>query len=296
MEAEGPDGAPAPVTVGTDGSPEADEAVAWAADEAARWRRPLRIVFALDTWPFNDEYASPELKAEAAGLGQEELRLARRVAQARQPDVPVTSAVLHGAPLHVLQLEAERASTLVVGHKGAGGFGGMLVGSTAAFLAGRTAGPLVVVRGVHDGAAGTGHDEVLAGTDLSDASLDALRYAAEAAAQRGARLRVVHAYRVPPALVRIVSPLDLAGVEERARAALKAACAPVRTRHPDLAVTETVVRDHPVSALSAASATADLVVLGSRGRGTITAALLGSVGHGVLRHGGCPVAIIGARP
>ena len=48
----------------------------------------------------------------------------------------------------------------------------------------------------------------------------------------------------------------------------------------------------PVNALSDASATADLVVVGSRGMGAIGSALLGSVSRGVLHHAHCPVAVV----
>lgn len=284
-----------PVTVGIDGSPAAGRAVEWAADEAARWRRPLRIVFALDTWPFDGETGPPRMRAEAAELGRSELRDAEAVARTRQPDVPVTAAVLQGAPVPALRLESERAFTLVVGNRGSGGFTGMPIGSTALLLAGRTAGPLVIVRHVRGGAPAGGHDEVVAGTDLSDGSIAALRYAAEAAALRGARLRVVHARPVPGLPARFVSALDLARTRERARDRLREACGPVREWHPDLTVVESVVSGHPVSTLADASGEADLVVIGSRGRGAMASAVLGSVGHGVIRHAGCPVAVIGAE-
>nr|BFE79293.1 hypothetical protein GCM10020093_018940 [Planobispora longispora] len=55
---------------------------------------------------------------------------------------------------------------------------------------------------------------------------------------------------------------------------------------------ESTVCDHPVPVLSDASRQADLVVVGSHGRGGFSSAVLGSVSHGVLHRAHCPVAVV----
>jgi nucleotide-binding universal stress UspA family protein len=53
-----------------------------------------------------------------------------------------------------------------------------------------------------------------------------------------------------------------------------------------------LVQGRAQDALVAESACAALVVVGARGRGSVRAALAGSVSQSVLQHAGCPVAVV----
>ena len=66
-------------------------------------------------------------------------------------------------------------------------------------------------------------------------------------------------------------------------------------KYPDVEVRRLVTRDRPARALVEESGRAQLVVVGSRGRGNATGLLLGSVSHGVLHASHCPVAIVRPR-
>ena len=66
-------------------------------------------------------------------------------------------------------------------------------------------------------------------------------------------------------------------------------------RYPDVEVTRSVVHDEPVSALIRHADGAQLLVVGSRGRGDLSGLLLGSVSRGVLQRAGGPVAVVRAR-
>ncbi|GAA3222909.1 hypothetical protein GCM10020216_035480 [Nonomuraea helvata] len=64
--------------------------------------------------------------------------------------------------------------------------------------------------------------------------------------------------------------------------------------HPQVTIVEDVQSAHPVDALADASERADLLVVGSHGRGALGSMLLGSVSRGVLHHAHCPVAVVRA--
>ncbi|HVV20138.1 MAG TPA: universal stress protein [Pseudonocardiaceae bacterium] len=141
-----------PVVVGVDGSPTSEDAVALAFEEASL--RGTDLV-AVHTWI---EYSSDVAYATARqfivdwdGIEQREaVLLAEGLAgwQAKYPDVPVRRIVARDRPVRCLLEESAGAQLLVVGSRGHGGFGGMLLGSTSQALVYHATCPLLVVR--HD--------------------------------------------------------------------------------------------------------------------------------------------------
>lgn len=270
------------VLVGTDGSAHSDRAIGWAADEAARRGRELHILHVLET---PTKTAPGDTGGDAASLvdaWNPVLRAGRDAALRRHPRLKVETMLVHDRTVAGgLRHYTGEAAEVVVGHRGRGGFASLLLGSTGLHLAGHHPGPVVIVRGHSDTPIG----EVVVGLDLAEDPGPALDHAFAAAAARGARLRVLHAWR--PAA-------NAAGSDPAANSRydrLAALLAPWRERDPDLKVVEDVVIGHPVQTLAQASAEADLVVVGSRGRSFP----LGSVGHGVVHHAHCPVAVVRPR-
>ncbi|MFG2592066.1 universal stress protein [Streptomyces sp. NPDC048438] len=128
----------------------------------------------------------------------------------------------------------------------------------------------------------------LDGTDHASAAAD---WAAEEAERRGAALRLVHAWAWHP--IDVVYVGDRAAEERWVRNMLDEARSRVAGRHPALDVTTELLVGDPVPALIAEAARADMVVLGSRGYGTLAGYLLGSVSMKVLRQAAGPVVMVG---
>ncbi|MDX3098514.1 universal stress protein [Streptomyces sp. ME01-24h] len=284
------------VVVGADGSASSLAAVATAAREA-EWRGAgLRVVHAF-LWPALHVPLGPsELGPHEGGLRNAAQRVvveAVEHARSTAPDVEVTHAVVTGEPLTVLEAQSRAAELVVVGSRGMGGFVGLMLGSTAVHLAAHGQCPVMVVR--EQSAAG---GPVLLGVDGSPANVGAVDFAFAEAELRGAELLALHAWtpwRTPvpppqdPAMPYASEPGELARSEERLVAEVIAGR---RERHPGVEVRAKAVRGGTREILIEESRTAQLLVVGARGRGGFTGLLLGSVSQALLHHAHCPVAVV----
>jgi nucleotide-binding universal stress UspA family protein len=132
----------------------------------------------------------------------------------------------------------------------------------------------------------------------------ALRWAADEAGLREATLVAVHAWSyVPPAPIAEpgMIPLpatDLAGQLDAERGAAQAELeAAIEAAFPSdspVEIEERLVEESAGEALVDAGAEADLLVVGSSGRGGLASALLGSVSRHVVSHARCPVVVVKA--
>ncbi|WP_214401427.1 universal stress protein [Pseudonocardia lacus] len=282
-----------PVVVGVDGSDNALTAVRWAAGEARRRRAAVRLVTAYDDGPehvVGIPALGEQLRHEQRAAARRGLAAAVAAARAAEPDLVVEDELRVGFPVGLLAEEARRAQLLVVGSRGLGGLAGLLVGSVAVGLAGRAPCPVVVVRGEHRE---TGADRpVVVGVDGTPTSEAAIAFAYEAAAVRGAPLVALHTWAATeyaPGLAPLVEWDPIAAEEEEILAERLAGWG---EKYPDVRVRRLVGRDGAARALVDLSADAQLVVVGSRGRGALLGMLLGSVSHAVLHRSHCPVAVV----
>ncbi|TDD44312.1 universal stress protein [Nonomuraea terrae] len=278
------------IVVGVDGSQAAKAALAWAADDAVRTGLPLRIVHVREPWRRETEPTASNVRETMAEWHM--LLLAESAEQARAfaPAAQVSTALATGAVVQRLKTEAETAVTLVVGGKGHGRLPTFAIGSVTAELAGHTASPLVVVRTFTMEQRG----EIVIGYDGSPDADAAMAFALEQARFRAARIRVLHGSRYPALAPHPVGygPVPMGETNE-----LGGRLAHWREKSPHVEMVETIVPGSAVSALVEASRTADLVVVGSRGRGGFASAVLGSVSHSVVRRARCAVAVVSAaRP
>jgi nucleotide-binding universal stress UspA family protein len=218
------------------------------------------------------------------------------------PGVDISTALPAGPPAAALIDASHEAALLVVGHRGLGGFTGLLVGSVGVQTAAHAGCPVIVVRDPDDGAErgvdvpATGH--VVVGVDGSDLSDLAIDFAFAHAALHGLGVTAVNAYQVPAFAAPSdawLAAYDVDGGREYQIQLLDEALAGYRDTYPDVPLRQIVRHGQPAAVLVAESAGATLTVVGSRSRGGFTGLLLGSTSQSVLHHAAGPVAVVRAH-
>jgi nucleotide-binding universal stress UspA family protein len=287
------------ITVGVDGSAGSTAALAWAARIASLRHLQLRIVHGLQLTGLY--YGGlPGAGAEALfdairADGDRIVADARSLAESVDKDLVITTELPNEPPVPMLIDESRHARMLVVGRTGAGGFTGMLVGGTAATVASHAHSPVAIIRGRQDTTMIPDSGPVVVGIDGSPNSEPAIAVAFEEASLRGVPLVAVHAwndvtYEDTRGTVRVLTQPDaLEGGEERL---LTERLAGWPEKYPDVEIRRLLVRDRPRHALLEASETAQLVVVGSHGRGGFTGMLLGSTSQALVQHAPCPVLVV----
>lgn len=134
---------------------------------------------------------------------------------------------------------------------------------------------------------------VVVAVDGSSGSLTALRFALTEAQLRGAELQAVCVWSLPDTYGSAIVFPDDVDFEAEARRTLDEAIAEVTSDGDrDVHVTPLVMQGYAVNALLDAAAGANLLVVGSRGRGGFTGLLLGSVSQQLAHHTRCPIVIV----
>ncbi len=274
----------APVVLGFDSSSSALAAADLAAQEALGLGVELRIVYAY-VWPLF--YASlagipfqPDEWTPAREVGAAVDALARRL-EAAHPGLVARPVVRAGPGSVVLVDESARASLVVLGDHGVRGVAGLLAGPVAENVAAHAHCPVIVAPGRRHPATG----RVVVGVDGTDSSANALMFACGWAEHRGAGIDAVYQVAGEPA--------ESPAVQDRLASWIQ----PAARVHPDMDLRPLVVPErHAATALLALAETARMVVVGSRGRGAIAGATLGSVGHTLIHRAPCPVAVVHGTP
>ncbi|GAA1860679.1 universal stress protein [Asanoa iriomotensis] len=280
------------IVVGVDGSDPSVAATRWAAHEARRTSATIVLVHAVDWDYYGARFDGGTILREwAEDRANATLADAAAVVGAAAPGVAVDRRAVLGSPVPALLAAAADTATIVVGNRGRGGFGSLLLGSVGQRLATHAPVPVVVVRGRPDVGAGA----VAVGVDGSPSSLDALAEGFRAAASRAARLIAVRAYIPPtPPWGVDVEPVvyDVADRDAELHAELDEVLAPWREKFPDVATETLVAHGSAAGVLVGVSHTAQLVVVGTRGHGSVAGTLTGSVGLQLVHHADCPVLIV----
>jgi nucleotide-binding universal stress UspA family protein len=287
------------IVVGTDGSEHADEAVRFAAAQAAGGDALLEIVYVYDE-PASvnpgrvgaPQYHNVEPVVEKA---EKVVARAAELAQAAAAGVKIEQAPMAGDKVQVLCDVGADADLLVVGSRGRGDLSALVRGSVSYDVLHRAACPVAVVH-----ASPTDGGPVVVGTDGGDEATAAVRWAALAAARTKSRLHIVHAWTVAtpvalgPMAVAAPSAVDAKtlgdaadGLVERAREAATAAA-------PGVEITGSSVEGVAIEVLEDASKGATMLVVGSHRRGDLSSLVMGSTSHGLVRAAACPVVCVPA--
>ncbi|WP_020658890.1 universal stress protein [Amycolatopsis benzoatilytica] len=290
------------VLVGIDGSEGADEAVRWAARLAEGRDLELELVHCLQVagLAYGGGLAGSDVLFEGMQKDGERIAAeARELALSIDPSLEVRTNVYTDSAAALLIDRSRKARMVVVGRTGTGGFTGMLVGATTSAVASHARCPVAVVRGRHGDGPVPLDGPVAVGIDGSPNSEAAIATAFEEASFRGVPLVAVHAwvdvvYDSTASTARLMPQWEtLQPNEERLLAERLAGW---QEKYPDVEVQRRLVRDRPRHALLDESDRAQLVVVGSHGRGGFAGMLLGSTSQAMIHHASCPVLVVRPEP
>lgn len=200
--------------------------------------------------------------------------------------------MVYSSPALALIKMSEQAHMIVVGSSGRGLLARGLLGSVSSTVVRHATCPVAVIR--DEDLADPLHGPVLVGIDGSPASELATAIAFDQASRRGVDLVALHAWSDVAVLE--LPAFDWEAVEADAQRSLAETLAGWQERYPDVSVRRLLVRDLPAQQLifQTRATQAQLVVVGSHGRGGLTGLILGSVSNTVLHSVQAPVIV--ARP
>lgn len=281
-----------PIVVGVDGSSASKVAVDWAARSAAMRRVPLKLVNALNP-PVVMTF--PEVPMPAGYLqwqqeeGRKVLDAALVTAAAAAQDVEVSTELVSGPSVPSLVEESKNAALIVVGCRGRGALARGLLGSVSTGLVHHAFCPVAIIHDEDPLMPHPSQAPVVVGLDGSPASEKAVGIAFEEASFRGVDLVAVHAwsdtgvFEFPGA--------DWSTQQAEAEEVLSERLSGWQERYPDVLVRRVVVADKPAHQLLEQAESAQLLVLGSHGRGGFAGMLLGSVSTAVVHAAKMPVIV-----
>ena len=276
------------ILVGVDGSDASLAAVRFAAREAGRVGASLHLVHVLPSRAPITPMA-PMVRMDFAETGAAILAEAESAALEGIPGTSVTTSLLDGPRVPTLVKEARDARMLALGHVRGPSIDRLVTGATVTAVAARAACPVVAVPADH--VAGHEHACVLVGVKSTEHSRHLLHRGFELAAERHARLLLVHAWEFGRGYDDLIAArIDTNAWEVRARDAIEQGIAPLQEQFPQVPTEIRIVHGQPARVLCDATAEADLMLMARRPR-IFPRGHLGGTARALLRHGRCPVVI-----
>lgn len=279
------------VVVGADGSPSSGLAVQWAAREAAMRHVPLTVVHVAASL----EVAASTLVWPAGLVPEKVLEIqekdARRVIadaikvvedSAAGGDRPeINSELFFGGPVPTLVDVSKEAQLVVVGCRGRTAQHRRLLGSVSTGLIHHAHCPVAVIHDEVPSSLQSSQLPVLVGIDGSRASELATAIAFDEASRRGVDLVALHVWS--DADMSNIFSMEWSALQSAAKKTVAESLAGWQERYPEVTVNLLVEFERPVRHLLDLAESAQLVVVGSHGRGGFAGMLLGSVSTAVAQ-------------
>ncbi|PXX71412.1 nucleotide-binding universal stress UspA family protein [Nocardia tenerifensis] len=287
----------AAVVVGADGSAAADRAVRWAAATAAQRGRKLLIVHGLNLAATRATFGCydvmvPAVTEKMRAHGEHVLAQAHRLAIETAPELGVDTELSEANPAELLIALSRTAHLVVLGATpGVGAFAHL--GSTLLAVTRHGEGSIVVVREGEPDL--PDRRPVVLGVDGSQVGESAIAAAFSEAAERAVQLIAVHAWSDLSVGAYASMPyldLPLAHLETTEHALLAERLAGWQAKYPNVAVARRIYPAGPRTCLQDWSKSAQLIVVGNRGRGGFRDLLLGSTTNWLVQHAHCPVMVV----
>lgn len=285
------------IVVGVDGSAASVAAVRWAAHEARTRNLPLAVVTMLppvvqDGGPWPEVPVPGEYLRLQQVEAQEILDKALQVASDNAAEgLAITGEVVMGPVLANLVEMSRRAEMMVVGCRGEDAVTRALLGSVSSGLVHHAHCPVAVI---HAEELPSSQAPVVVGIDGSPTSELATAIAFDEASRRGVDLIALHAWSdMGPIEFASANwaPIEWRNIRVAEEEVLSERLSGWSAQYPDVTVHRVVVCDRPGPRLLEKAGDAQLLVLGSHGRGGFPGMLLGSVCNAVVNSAQIPVII-----
>ncbi|MEJ4113581.1 universal stress protein [Corynebacterium kroppenstedtii] len=287
------------IVVAVDGSAASQIATRWAAHTAVKRGEPIRLVstYSMPQFLYAEGMVPPqELYDDLEAEAMEKIEASRTIISEVDDSVEVSYQVEEGNPIDLLLDISPTVTMIVMGSRGLGGLSGMVLGSVSAAVVSHAQCPVVVVREDSAVSSATKHGPVVVGVDDAGVADAAIEMAFAEARARSAPLRAVHTW-IDMQVQASLAGLNAAykqweDIEDDQRRLLAEHIGGYREKYPDVEVEEIVTRDRPVRALGDAAEDAQLLVVGSHGRGGFRGMLLGSTSRALLHEAPCPLMVV----
>ncbi|WP_328603165.1 universal stress protein [Amycolatopsis sp. NBC_00345] len=285
------------LVVGVDGSEPALTAARWAARTAATRHRGLRLVHATEELPVAYPHAGgnfDELYELVGARGQRLLEAARAAVAEVAPDLTPEVVLRPEQPAEGLLAESATAAMIVLGTPDQSAAARVLLGSASQALAAHAECPVALIRPHVAEDEPPTEGPVVVGVDGTPASEHAIAVAFDEASWRAAPLIAVHAWHdtfLAGVFEEGRRTIDGDAIEQSANELLDERLAGWQEKYPDVHVERLVQRGRPAQALLDLADRAQLLVVGSRGRGGLASLTLGSTSQAMMSYALCPVVV-----